>query len=150
MPTPRVYGPKIRQRTTPRSFRVGDTSTRAKKDSFRLAITSTRKLKRRPRSVGEEFRERMIDATLGTLNQTARIIAFEWQQATPIDTGFARRGWELRRSRDGKTYYLDNAVRYIQYLEQGYTAQKPIGSPQAPRGITHKALQMLKARGMAS
>ncbi len=60
---------------------------------------------------------------------------------TPIDKGRARRGWRLKKTKNGAK--LNNPVPYISYLENGW-------SKQAKSGMTKPAkdkIYQLKAKG---
>lgn len=44
--------------------------------------------------------------------------------ATPIDTGFARSEWEVRKVND-KTFVVENSADYIVHLNNGSSKQAP-------------------------
>ena len=65
---------------------------------------------------------------------------------TPVKTGKAKRGWFMRRKRNGKI--IQNNTPYIAVLDEGrsFRAGQTRGSKQAPQGMTNPTLQNLKAR----
>ncbi len=47
------------------------------------------------------------------------------QSRTPVDTGRARQGWSIEKTRTG--YLISNNVTYIVPLEYGHSSQAPAG-----------------------
>lgn len=111
---------------------------------MKISISSSR-VKSLSGSVGRRFKTAMLGALIGGLDQAAMKVAIAFHDATPIDTGRARRGWVIERSKAGHTYYIHNDVPYIPYLDTD-----PGHSSQAPHGITKLALQRLRARGIVA
>ena len=49
----------------------------------------------------------------------------ELKNYTPVKTGKAQRGWSLRKTKQGSK--IKNSVKYISYLEKGWSKQQPDG-----------------------
>lgn len=56
----------------------------------------------------------------------AFILDKEISKRTPIDTGYARSGWQLDPKKNGNVW-VENDVKYVQYLEDGHSRQAPNG-----------------------
>ena len=64
-----------------------------------------------------------IQAGKQTGNVSHRLVN-QLAEATPIDTGRASQGWELRQI-DDETYVINNDVEYVEYLNAGSSKQAP-------------------------
>lgn len=92
-----------------------------------------------------------LDATMKDLETTvsqfqsfvANTFKSEVTPRTPIDTGRARRGWQIRQQGSGPS--IENRVPYIERLERGYSRQAPAGFvKQAVAATVNKAKRTLK------
>jgi hypothetical protein len=64
------------------------------------------------------------DEEARTVELGSKALLKSLKEATPVDTGKASAGWKLRKLSKHK-YALENNVEYVEYLNQGSSAQAP-------------------------
>jgi hypothetical protein len=70
----------------------------------------------------------------------------EVRAKTPVDTGRAKRGWNLKNTKSG--FEIENQVPYVGVLDRGrhMTNRGMRGSKQAPKGIVGPSLKTIKGK----
>lgn len=70
----------------------------------------------------------------------------EITKRTPVKTGNAKAGWDIKKSGDG--FSIENRVPYIGVLDKGrhMTNRGMRGSKQAPKGIVGPSLKTIKGK----
>ncbi len=84
------------------------------------------KLNIKLKNVDEEFKKLLILRTEENTNKsraTVSKLVDELKVNTPVDTGFAQNSWSVT---EGKNIFnIENSAPYIQYLNEGSSAQAP-------------------------
>lgn len=80
------------------------------------------------------------------VDQLGKELFNEIKQRTPVKTGHAKAGWDLKES--GAGFVIENRVPYIGVLDKGrhMTSRGMRGSKQAPKGMVGPSLKTIKGK----